>query len=294
MNTFSFVIATYNSSSYIKNAVQSIVDNKYDPNKYEIIIVDDGSVDNTLDICYKLKAQYSNIQIFLKPNGNWGSVINYVCKNKLVKNDYVVILDSDDLLSKKFFKNVNKLTKNSDILLTSLIVKGKKLTYYASPYYWLFRRVVPKEKRFTVAFAPFSIVMKKEIFYQSPTLEENVSYQDFYLYVDLLKKAKTVRFTYKVGGIYNKYRPGNTMGALWSDKRMNQEKILHKKLLENNIAEPLVFRIFMNGYCKKARETNYKIQMNNKPRPSWLPWWIHWLYWIVYIVHLKKYISIKK
>ncbi|WP_052663967.1 glycosyltransferase [Mycoplasmoides alvi] len=294
MNTFSFIIAAYNSASYIVNTIQSVVDTKYDPNKYEIIIVDDGSTDNTLEICNKLQKQYSNIRIFSKPNGNWGSVINYVRKNNLVNNEYVVILDSDDLIFKNFFKIFNKKSKNSDMFLMGLWVQGKVFKYYASPYYWIFKRTVPRDNRYTVAFAPFSIIMKKSIFNQAPDLVENTSYQDFYLFVDLLSKAKTVRYTPWPSGLYNKYRPGNTMGAKWNDKRMMQEQLLHNKLKEINLAETLVFRIFMSGYCRKAQETNYKIEMNKIPKPSWLPRWIHWAYWIIYFVHLKKYVLIKK
>ncbi|WP_027123803.1 glycosyltransferase family 2 protein [Mycoplasmoides pirum] len=292
-NTFSIVIPSYNSSEYISKTIESIINTKYDPNLYEIIIVNDGSTDNTLDIIEQLSRQYSNIKIYSKNNANWGSVINYVIENKLINNDYVVILDSDDLLSKNFFNIANQNIKNADMLLMSLIVKGKLFKYYASPHYWFFKRTVNKNQRYSVAFAPFSIVIKKDLFYQAPKLVENVSYQDYFLFFALMQKANIVRFTYKVSGIYNKYRVGNTMSANWTDKRFDQELVLHKKMEEINLSETLIFRVLMNGYTKKANEKNYKIQMKNIPKPYWLPWLGRVLFLLMYKIYLHKFVEIQ-
>lgn len=288
--TFSIIIPTHNSAAYIKTTLFSIIKTKYDFNKYEVILIDDGSTDDTVTILKDFVKFYPNFRIYQKSNGNWGSVINYVKHNKLINCDYVVILDSDDILSENFFCHVNKNIKDANILMLSIIVHGKKLNYYVRPY-WFINREVKQKNRYTVAFAPFSIVLCKELFYQAPELIENVRYQDYYLFFSLLKKAKKVRYTTKIAGHYIKYRLGNTMSAKWNDQRMKEEIILHHQIQNIGLSETLILRLLMQGYTKKARQLNYKVKMIKRPKALSLPWWIRWCYWLIYFFVLRHYIT---
>lgn len=290
--TISIIIPAFNSEKYISKAIESVIANNYDLPLYEIIVIDDGSTDNTKSIVEAYCKKNFNIRLYSKTNGNWGSVINYVKKNKLVKYEYVLILDSDDSLKNNFFKLFNNKIKDSDVLMCAAYIKGKFLKYHTSPY-WFFNRNVKKVKnRFTMSFAPLSVIFKTKLFYQTIDLVENVSYQDSLLVYDALLKAKVVRYTACASGIYWKTRPGNTMTKPWSDKRINDEIVLHKKLQEINLEHTIVWRIFMWGFAKKAKQINYKILMHKRPKPDCLPWFIKWLYWIIYFLYLRKFIKI--
>ena len=50
----SIVIPVYNVEDYLKECLESILNQNYDINKIEIILIDDGSIDNSLNICKKI------------------------------------------------------------------------------------------------------------------------------------------------------------------------------------------------------------------------------------------------
>ena len=115
--TFSVITPAYNTAKYIGGCIESVINTGYDLNKIEHIIVDDGSTDNTSDVVKKYAKKYPHIKFYRKANSNWGGVINYVKDNKLIHNDYVVICDSDDVISRKAFSRVNKSINDADFAI---------------------------------------------------------------------------------------------------------------------------------------------------------------------------------
>lgn len=74
MKLISFVIPCYNSEEYMHHAIDTILTGKED---IEIIIVNDGSKDNTLKIAKEYKKKYPNIiKVVDKENGGHGSGVN--------------------------------------------------------------------------------------------------------------------------------------------------------------------------------------------------------------------------
>lgn len=100
----SIVIPVYNVEDYLKECIESILKQDYDINKLEIILIDDGSIDNSLNICKKYREQYKNIKLIEQPNSGVSKARNNGIKNSLGK--YIMLLDSDDTLSKSAIKNL--------------------------------------------------------------------------------------------------------------------------------------------------------------------------------------------
>lgn len=63
----SIIIPAYNAAKYVERCVDSIISQNY--SDAEIILVDDGSNDNTLEICRSLSSKYLNIRALHKNNG---------------------------------------------------------------------------------------------------------------------------------------------------------------------------------------------------------------------------------
>ena len=101
----SVIIPTYNNSKFIVEAIEGVLGQTY--TNYEIIVVDDGSTDNTKD---SLKPYYGIIRYFYKDNGGVASARNLGIRN--AQGDYIAFLDSDDLWASEKLSAVSKVIKS--------------------------------------------------------------------------------------------------------------------------------------------------------------------------------------
>ena len=88
---FSVIIPTYNRESFIVKTIQSVLSQTY--TNFELIIIDDGSTDNTEKVVREIEDQ--RIQYHKKDNAERGAARNYGAR--LAKGKYVNFFDSDDL-----------------------------------------------------------------------------------------------------------------------------------------------------------------------------------------------------
>lgn len=94
MPKISVIIPAYNCAQYISETVESVLAQTYQD--YEIIIVDDGSTDNTKDVLSKYVEAYPNKVIYIyQQNAGEGGARNRGLKESV--RDYVAFLDSDDI-----------------------------------------------------------------------------------------------------------------------------------------------------------------------------------------------------
>lgn len=122
---FSIIIPAYNASNYIKECIKSIINQTVD--KYEIIIVDDGSTDNTLEICEELQKKYKNIKVFHQEN--MGVVYARARGVKESKGEYLIFCDSDDMIHPETLESVQcAIDKtNADIITFKMSSNLEKL-----------------------------------------------------------------------------------------------------------------------------------------------------------------------
>jgi len=104
----SVICPTYNSENFVENTLTSVINQSFLPD--EIILIDDGSTDNTIQVLESFKKEYKrNIRIqILKSNHNGpGKARNIGIKN--ANNEWIAFLDSDDIW------HANKLERIHDI-----------------------------------------------------------------------------------------------------------------------------------------------------------------------------------
>ena len=104
----SVIIPAFNAEKYISKCVESIVRNSY--KNLEIIIVNDGSEDNTLNIAKELKNRDSRIAVINKKNGGVSSARNKGLD--IAKGEYVAFIDSDDYISENYFETLISETQS--------------------------------------------------------------------------------------------------------------------------------------------------------------------------------------
>lgn len=96
MKKISVIIAAYNAEEYLSETLDSIFLQTMNDSEYEVIIINDGSSDSTLDILNCYKQTYSNLIIIDKENGGPSSARN--AGLDIAKGEYVFFFDADDIL----------------------------------------------------------------------------------------------------------------------------------------------------------------------------------------------------
>lgn len=99
----SIIVPVYNTCNYLSRCLDSLV-NQDIYNDIEIIVIDDGSTDESPEIIRKYAKQYANIKaIFL--SFNTGVVTARNIGLNIAKGEYIGFLDSDDYVDNRFFWN---------------------------------------------------------------------------------------------------------------------------------------------------------------------------------------------
>lgn len=111
---FSIVMAVYNTENYINDAVDSIINQTLDfRENVQLILIDDGSSDNSLEIAMEYQSKYpENIIVKSKENGGAASARNLGLN--YVDGKYTNFFDSDDILSSNTLEKVLEFYRNHE------------------------------------------------------------------------------------------------------------------------------------------------------------------------------------
>ena len=101
----SFIIPIYNTEKYINNCIESIVNQGLE--NYEIILIDDGSTDNSSQICDTLSESNNNIIVYHRKNSGVSASRNFGIKKST--GDKIFFVDSDDTLEPNSLKNIKSI-----------------------------------------------------------------------------------------------------------------------------------------------------------------------------------------
>lgn len=108
------VIPTYNMENFLPKALTSLVVEEELMNILEVIVVNDGSKDSSLDIAYAFQKQYpQTFHVINKENGNYGSCVNRGLLE--AKGKYIKILDADDSFDNAVFSKYLEKIKTLDV-----------------------------------------------------------------------------------------------------------------------------------------------------------------------------------
>lgn len=106
---FSIIVPVYNVEKYLDKCLKSILNQTYD--NYEVVIVNDGSPDDSQNIIDKYVKNDKRFIGYKKGNGGLSSARNYGLEK--ITGDYILFVDSDDYLENELLEKLNlSLTKN--------------------------------------------------------------------------------------------------------------------------------------------------------------------------------------
>lgn len=124
----STIVPVYNVEKYLTKCIDSIINQTY--KDLEIILVDDGSTDNSGQICDQYAKKDNRIKVIHKENGGLSDARNVGIKNST--GEYLSFIDSDDYIDKDMIECLyNAITNtNSDIAVCGKYIEGETGKYY--------------------------------------------------------------------------------------------------------------------------------------------------------------------
>lgn len=117
----SVVIPVYNVQRYIGRRLESVLSNSY--SNLEIICIDDGSTDDSLQILRSYEKKDSRVQVFIKDNGGVSQARNEGLKH--CTGEFVAFIDADDWIHKEYFSTLLKFQKNKYEVVVCNYVRTK-------------------------------------------------------------------------------------------------------------------------------------------------------------------------
>ena len=207
----SVIIPVYNTSKYIEKCLNSIANQTM--NDIEIILVNDGSTDNSEEVIQKWINENQDkmeIKYFKKENGGLSSARNLgVVKST---GEYITFVDSDDYLNKNIYKNLEKyMDENIDLIKFKMSIVDENGTINEKLDGPIFEKCSGKdafEKLYTTdTFLEVSCIYlyKREFFIQNKfEFELNAYHEDFGLIPWVIINARSAVSTEQFGYYYLK------------------------------------------------------------------------------------------
>jgi len=158
----SIIIPLFNGEKFIKQTLNSILSSSYQ--NLEILIINDGSTDNSVNICKLLQCKDPRIKIFHKKNGGIFSARNYGVEK--ATGDFLCFCDQDDLINKEcYMEQIKRIELDqSDICMCSVgrNLKGKLSAYEISDNACYKENEILEQLLYPLIFNGFSVPLKMD------------------------------------------------------------------------------------------------------------------------------------
>ena len=194
----SIIVPSYNEGKNIKNTLERLIDLEYPKDKLEIIVVDDGSKDNTYEIAKEYEEKYNFIKVYKKENGGKSSALNYGIKRS--SGEIIVTLDADSIPEKDSLIKMLKYMYyyNADIVVPAIqTINTKKLIekyqYIDYSIHNFSRMVIDKMNSIFIASGPFS-VFKRSVFEKIGLFDEKNISEDMEIALRAQKNNFKIKF----------------------------------------------------------------------------------------------------
>ena len=263
----SIILPTYNCAAFLSHSIGTILSQTY--NSYEIIVIDDGSTDNTKEVLYPFMQRIKYIR--LEQNKGLPTARNIGVRS--AQGKYIAFIDADDLwLPEKLQTDIEYFETHPEVSMVyskhiNIDEKGDDLngnTKRQLPSGNIFLQLF-SEQNFVISS---SVVVRKEVFETTGLFDEQlVNCQDWDMWL-------RIAFHFKVAGInkplvkyrHNPHSLSKNRNNVLKYQKMVIDKIYNKfKDTENGIHEKLYKKRLASHYAKVGR---YYLRIGNKIQAS--------------------------
>ena len=239
----SIVIPVYNAEKYLGGCLNSIQNQTY--KNFEVILVNDGSIDNSESICKSFVEADARFRYYLKGNGGASSARNFGLNH--VTGDYITFIDADDWVEENHLEVLinNIKENNSDMAVSSIKKFDNSNNFYFRVYsneekYLLnynklnreeflviLPKLIPANNSYKVAV---SKLFKKELV-TDVRFDESIVYgEDLEFFFKIYNNINSISYIDEVTYVYRLHdeRSSSKFGQL----HMEQELAIYKKMYE--------------------------------------------------------------
>lgn len=239
------IVPVYNSELYLVNCIESIIEQTY--KDLEIILVDDGSIDNSKQICKEYAGKDKRIKVLTKKNGGQSSARNLGLE--MANGKFISFIDSDDEISNDVFENAIKafgLNEDVDVVQFPVFMNygmesqhlNIKKEGILSGRKNLFREWIELSN---ISWIVCNKIFKKEVFDQLRF--KKMFYEDNYMVAGVLEKINAIQII-EQGIYYYHHRENSTTTSVHSfEKERDTQKVsfrIYESLKENNLQSAML------------------------------------------------------
>lgn len=223
----SVIIPIYNSENFLAKCIESVIDQTH--KNLEIILINDGSPDNSLGICYEYSQKDERILVIDQKNA--GQAISWDTATYKSTGDYLVYIDADDWIDKTIIEKALNYAyhQGSEIVFWPFIkeyenhsksensIFKEDQTFVGNDMVWLRRRalgMLNEETRDPLRTDAFNSVwgklIKRDLIVNANLHFESTSYvgsSDVLFMNELMRKASVVSYLNFYGTHYRQYNP---------------------------------------------------------------------------------------
>lgn len=249
----SVIVPVYNVEKYIEKSVNSIIKQKY--KNIEILLIDDGSTDNSGIICDELEKIDSRIRTFHKENGGLSDARNYglsKCKGK-----FVCFVDSDDCIDCEMIEVLYNLinSEKADIAVCEFkIVYDGDGEIYSQDENTIIKVYDSKEALIELVnlksgFAPnvCNKLFKKALFTSDCLFPKGKLYEDMIVTSRVIGKSSKVAYINKK--LYYYYQRGTSITNVYNDKELDHIKMSMEMLNYIKNSYPMIYSYYEVYHC---------------------------------------------
>ena len=264
----SIIIPVYNAEKYIDECIEAVTNQSY--SNLEIIIIDDGSTDNSYMICKKW--QKKDKRIILKKNTNHGVSYSRNIAIKIAKGEYLTFIDADDVVSVNFIENLynNIVDYHADCSICGIagFYKNKNEVKKTRD-----NKKIYKEKKQVMLFNEYGGFLANKMYKNKIIKENSLSLNEkLYISEDLVFNLSYFQFCNEVvydESIYYYYRQhsNSSYNSLQNEKWFSvldtYSLILEKYQLEKECKENVIYNL---GMCLIEASYRYKKNKGTKDK----------------------------
>lgn len=286
MALVSIVVPVYNMSTKIERCVSSLLKQTY--YNLEIILVDDGSNDDSLERCNKLAEKDSRIYVYHTSNRGAGPARNYGIE--LAKGDYIYFPDADDYLTENAISILVKAAEDCDLVVFGYknldsngniksIKKYPEVFRIGNDIRENYSDFMTNSSLLTIQGAPWNkffnlkLIKKHKVLFPSLRRHQDEAFIAYYMtFVKTVRFIKDVLYTYYTNDLSNEWDkyPLNYIDAVIGLLQERKENILIWNKFDY-VTHNLVYREYICNFIK-ALELSFspKFGFVMKDRWKWM------------------------